>query len=79
MYLSDILESLVDQKLQEMCVGKKVLFYPEENNGDETIITCKSVKFGDDDGDCWLEFTDMEDKKYIVFGQGIDIYFDIVE
>lgn len=79
MYLSDILESLVDKKLQEMCVGKKVLFYPEENNGDKTIITCKSVEFGDDDGDCWLEFTDSEDKKYIVVGQGIDIYFEIIE
>ena len=79
MYLSDILESLVDQKLQEMCVGKKVSFYPEENNGDEIIITCKSVKFEDDDGDCWLEFIDSGDKKYTVVGQGIDIYFEIVE
>lgn len=77
MYLSDILGPLVDQKLQEMCVGKKVSFYPEENNRNETTITCKSVEFGDDDGDCWLEFTDTEDKKYIVFGQGIDIYFKI--
>lgn len=79
MYLSDILKSLVDQKLQEICVGKKVLFYPEENNENETIITCKSVEFGDDDGDCWLEFTDSEDKKYTVIGQGIDIYFEIIE
>ena len=30
MYLSDILESLVDQKLQEMCVGRRVLFYPKK-------------------------------------------------
>jgi hypothetical protein len=79
MYLSDILKSLVDQKLQEICVGKRVLFYPEENNGNKTIITCKSVEFGDDDGDCWLEFTDSEDKKYTVIGQGIDIYFKIIE
>lgn len=78
MCLSDILRSLVDQKLQEMCVGKKVLFYPEENNGDETIIICKSVKFGEDDGDCWLEFIDSGDKKYTVVGQGIDIYFEVL-
>ena len=79
MTLSDLIRTLVDQKLQEMCVGKKVLFYPEENNGDETIITCKSVKFGDDDGDCWLEFIDSGDKKYTIVGQGIDIYFEIIE
>lgn len=79
MYLSDVIRPLINQKLQEMCVGKKVSFFPEEDYENETTITCKSVEFGDDDGDCWLEFIDENDKKYIIFGQGLDIYFEIVE
>jgi len=59
--------------------GEKSIILPQENNRDETIITCKSVKFGDDDGDCWLEFIDSGDKKYTVVGQGIDIYFEIMD
>lgn len=78
MYLSDVIEPLLNQKLKEMCVGKKVLIHPLENNNKETTINCKSVEFGDDDGDCWLEFTDENNNKYNVDGQGIDIYFEIL-
>lgn len=79
MYLSDIIKPLIDQKLKEMCVGKKVLIHPEEEDEKEITINCKSVEFGDDDGDCWLEFIDDQGKEYNVFGQGIDVYFKIVE
>ena len=79
MYLSDVIEPIITQRLKEMCVDKKVLIYPIENNEEEITINCKSVKFGDDDGDCWLEFIDNQNNEYNVFGQGIDIYFEIVE
>lgn len=75
MYVSDIIRPIVDQKLQELCLGKRVSFYTEGDN--KITITCKLVEFQDDDGNCWLRFTDTEDKRYIVFGQGIDIYFEI--
>jgi len=79
MYLSDVIEPLITQRLKEMCVDKKVLIHPIESNEKEITINCKSVKFGNDDGDCWLEFIDDQDNKYNVVGQGIDIYFEIVE
>lgn len=79
MYLSDLIKPLITEELQKKCVGKKVSFYPEEDYKNLTTITCKSVEFSDDDGDCWLEFTDDNDKVYNVFGQGIDVYFDIIE
>lgn len=77
MYLSDLIRPEINKILQEKCVGKKVLFYTEGEI--ETTITCKSVEFQDDDGYCWLRFTDLYDRKYIVYGQGIDIYFEIEE
>ena len=66
MYLSDVIEPLITQKLKE-------------NNEKEITINCKSVKFGDDDGDCWIEFIDDQNNEYNIFGQGIDIYFEVVE
>lgn len=76
MYLSDIIKPLITEKLREMCVGKKVLFY-DEYSSDETLIECKDVYFASDDGDCWMRFIDKDGKRYIPSGQGIDIYFEI--
>ena len=47
MYLSDIIEPLITEKLKEMCVGKQVFFYDEYS--DETLIECKDVYFESDD------------------------------
>lgn len=77
MYLSDLIRETVNQKLQETCIGKKISFYPNEDYDNLTTIICKSVKFSDDDGDCWIEFIDNDDNKYIVFGQGLDVWFEI--
>ena len=75
MYLSDIIEPLATAKLKEICVGKQVLFYDE----DENIIKCKDVYLECDDGDCGIIFIDENDEKHIDFGQeGIDIYFEII-
>lgn len=79
MYLSEVIKPLIDKKLQEICINKKVSFYPEEDYNNLITITCKSVKFEEDDGDCWIKFTDENNNKYIVFGQGIDIYFEVIE
>lgn len=77
MYLSDLIRETVNQKLQETCIGKKISFYPIEDYDNLTTIICKSVEFSDDDGDCWIEFTDNDNKKYNVFGQGLDVWFEI--
>ena len=75
MYLSDIIEPLATAKLKEICVGKQVLFYDE----DERVIKCKDVYLECDDGDCEIIFIDENDEKHhIDDGQGIDIYFEIV-
>ena len=79
MYLSDLIRETVNQKLQETCIGKKISFYTEENYNNLTTIICKSVEFSDDDGDGWIEFTDNDDNKYNVFGQGLDVWFEIEE
>jgi hypothetical protein len=77
MYLSDLIRETVNQKLQETCIGKKISFHPEGNYNNLTTIICKSVEFNDDDGDCWIEFIDNDDNKYNVFGQGLDMWFEI--
>jgi hypothetical protein len=76
MYLSDIIEPLITEKLREICVGKQVFFYDE--NANETLIECKDVYFESDDGYCWVCFIDKNGEKYISNDQeGIDIYFEI--
>ena len=75
MYLNDIIEPLITEKLREICVGKQVFFYDE--NANETLIECKDVYFESDDGNCWVYFIDKNGKEYISDGQGIDIYFEI--
>lgn len=59
-----------------MC-WKIVNFFDE--NGEEQTIFCKDAQFEDDDGNCWIKFIDSNDQEYYVDGQGIDIYFEIVE
>ena len=76
MYLSDIIKPLITEKLKEMCIGKKVLFY-DEYTSDEIVIECKDVCFESDDGNCWVSFIDRDSEEYIPSGQGIDIYFEI--
>lgn len=77
MYLSDIIEPLITEKLKEMCVRKRVVFY-DESSGMRQIIKCKDVYFDSDDGDCAIIFVDEDDKEHITFGQGIDIYFEVI-
>jgi hypothetical protein len=76
MYLDEIIEPLITEKLKEMCVGKQVMFY-DGDTGKEKIIKCKDVYFASDDGDCWIVFIDENDKEHLDFDQGIDIYFEI--
>lgn len=78
MYLPEIIKPLIDIRLQEICKNKKIAICPLEEDEKEITIICESVKFKDDDGNCWLEFTDINNKKYTVIGQGIDIYFEIL-
>lgn len=77
MYLNDIIEPLITEKLKEMCVGKQILFHDNYLN-DEILVKCKDVYFESDDGDCWVIFIDEDNKEHMSFGQGIDIYFEIV-
>lgn len=76
MYLSDIIEPLITEKLKELCVGKQVLFH-DEDSFDEIRIECKDVYFVSDDGDCWIVFIDKNGERHLPSGQGIDIYFEI--
>lgn len=79
MYLTDIVESLITEKLKNECIGKNVTFRNAlSRNYDEITIQCKDVKFDTDDGDCWITFFDESGTKYIANGQGLDIWFKIV-
>ena len=75
MYLSEIIEPLITEKLREMCVGKQIHFHDDYLN--EILIKCKDVYFEYDEGDCWIIFIDEDNKEHMSFGQGIDIYFEI--
>jgi len=74
MYLSDLIRPLVNKELKSKCIGRNVTF---AHAGNKITIVCKDVNFCDDDGDCWIEFTDENGEKYFTDGQGIDIWFDI--
>ncbi len=76
MYLSDLIESLVTNTLKEKCIGKRVTF-KQMYSFESTTILCKDVKFCSDDGDCWIEYIDQDDNKYLSSGQGIDIWLEI--
>ena len=77
MYLSDIIREKINPELEKLCVNKTITFHDFEEK--EQTIKCKSVKFCDDDGDCWIKFTDENNKTYMTSGQGIDIWFEISE
>lgn len=77
MYLSNLIRDVVTQKLRETCVGKRVYFSGDEC-GEQTIL-CKDVEFVEDDGNCWIKFIDDNDQEYYADGQGIDIYFEVLD
>lgn len=76
MYLSDLIRDLATKALREKCVGKRVVF-TDVDTDEEVEILCTDVKFNDDDGDVWLQFTSDTGVQYISAGQGIDVWFDI--
>ena len=90
MYLSDIIRPVLSQYLTEKFAGKTIILkkdniaYIRSSSGKEEQpyfetynIICKSVRFADDDGDCWLDFIDDQDITFSVSGQGIDIWFEV--
>lgn len=74
MYLSDLIRDAVNAKLAETCVGKEVTISDVEKGA--VTFTCKEATLGDDDGNCWIDFTDVNGNTYAADGQGIDIWFD---
>lgn len=92
MYLSDIIRPVLCSYLTERFAGKTIIIrkddlaYIRSSSGKEEEqslesykITCKSVRFSDDDGDCWVEFIDDQDRTFAVFGQGLDVWFEVEE
>lgn len=90
MYLSDIIRPVLSQYLTERFTGKTIILkkeyinYIRSSSGKEERpyfetynIICKSIRFADDDGDCWVDFIDDQDRTFNVFGQGIDIWFEV--
>lgn len=79
MYLSTLVKPIINKELKEKCIGKKISFdvCDETYIVDEMTIKCKDVEFCDDDGNCCIIFTDDNDQKYTIEGQGLDIWFDI--
>lgn len=79
MYLTDLIENSVTNILKEKCIGKRVTFKKIDQiySFEPTTILCKDVKFCSDDGDCWIEYIDQDDNKYLSTGQGIDIWLEI--
>jgi len=76
MYISDIIKPLLNEELKKYS-GKQIEFYDEENSGEYITRTVKSITFHTDDGDCWLEIISDKDEVFTVFGQGVDIYFEV--
>jgi len=77
MYISDIIEPLLNEELKKYS-GKQIEFR-DEDSGEYITRTVKSITFHTDDGDCWLEIISDKDETFTVFGQGIDIYFEVKE
>lgn len=77
MYLSDLIRDIVTQKLQETCTGHTVTFC-DLNSGNEKTIFCTHTEFTDDDGYCWIKFTDDKGQEFMTdTDQGIDIWFEV--
>lgn len=77
MYISDIIEPLLNEELKKYS-GKQIEFR-DEDSGEYITRTVKSITFHTDDGDCWLKIISDKDEIFTVFGQGIDIYFEVKE
>ena len=77
MYISDIIEPLLNEELKKYS-GKQIEFR-DEDSGEYITRTVKSITFHTDDGDCWLKIVSDKDEIFTVFGQGIDIYFEVKE
>lgn len=77
MYISDIIEPLLNEELKKYS-GKQIEF-SDEDSGEYITRTVKSITFHTDDGDCWLKIISDKDEIFTVFGQGIDIYFEVKE
>lgn len=77
MYLSDLIRNDIDAKIKATCIGKTVTISDENYN--DITFKCKDVSFHDDDGNAWLVFIDDGDNEHLTDGQGIDIWFDILD
>lgn len=77
MYLSELIENVVTSELKKTCCNKTVLITDLYDN--DVTLKCKDVVFRHNDGDCWLEFIDIYDKTYLTEGQGIDIFFKVLD
>lgn len=77
MYFSDLIRETVNAKLSETFVGREVTI--DDIDRQEVTFICKDVSFGDDDGNCWIDFTDVDGNTYAADGQGIDIWFEVKE
>ena len=77
MYISDIIEPLLNEELKKYS-GKQIEFR-DEDSGEYITRTVKSITFHTDDGDCWLKIISDKDEEFNILGQGIDIYFEVKE
>lgn len=77
MYLSDLIREIVNDKVRETFIGKKVRFVDLDKG--KVSITCKDASFLDDDGNCLVRLIDTENNEYFAVGQGIDIWYKIEE
>lgn len=69
MFLSDLIEDLVTQKLKELCIGKYVNFYNEDDK--ETTILCTNVSLVNTSGEYWIKFLDENSNQYYTNGFNI--------
>ena len=68
MFLSDLIEDLVTQKLKEF-IGKYVNFYNEDDK--ETTILCTNVSLVNISGEYWIKFLDENSNQYYTNGFNI--------
>lgn len=78
MYLSDLVEDVINAKLRASCIDKLITI-PDDNPSGYITFICKSVTFSTDDGGTRLEFIDNYGKSFITESESIKIWFELEE